>query len=324
MNLPRFKDPTLTPIIFISMVIILGFLTGQGLGRRLPEHSNQIRSFTVFIAMHITIPLSVLLAVWQLDIQSWFLAWLPLVGLVFLISGFFIGWLVSKLFRLSNIQHAVVAPAGSFTNIGAVGALVVFVYLGESGFALLPLFKLFEEIVYFGFLFPYAARYSALPQLKKRSWWQDPVLQTMFVILVLGVTLNLTGVVRPDWFKTLTSVLVPLGTFCLMISVGLVFRFRSILQHWRVALTLALGKQILLPAIVFCMVVLVGQAEIYNGLMLQVAVVLAAMPIAFIVILPAAMYKLDQDLANACWVVSSLTFLVMLPFFPTLLFWLQP
>jgi len=47
------------------------------------------------------------------------------------------------------------------------------------------------------------------------------------------------------------------------------------------------------------------------------------MPIAFLVILPAALYKLDQDLANACWVFSSLTFLVMLPFFPFLLSWLQ-
>ncbi|MEH6452388.1 MAG: AEC family transporter [Psychromonas sp.] len=314
----------MTPIIFISMVIILGFLTGQILGRQLPEHSPKIRTFTVFIAMRITIPLSVLLAVWQLDIQSWLLAWLPFFGLIFLISGFLIGWLVSKLFKLSDIQHAVVAPAGSFTNIGAVGALVVFVYLGETGLAMLPLFKLFEEVVYFGFLFPYAERFSTLKKRKKRAWWQDPVLQTMFVILLLGVSLNLTEVVRPDWFKSLTSLLVPLGTFCLMISVGLVFRFKSILQHWRIALTLSLGKQILLPSIVFLLVVATGQAQLYDGLMLQVAVLLAAMPIAFIVILPAAMFKLDQDLANACWVVSSLIFLAMLPFFPTLILWLQP
>lgn len=313
----------MTPIIFISMVIIFGFLTGQGLNRRLPEHKDKIRILTVFIAMRITIPLSVLLAVWQLNIQSWLLAWLPIVGLIFLVSGFLIGWLLSKLFKLPNIQHAVVAPAGSFTNIGAIGALVVFVYLGESGFALVPLFKLFEEVIYFGFLFPYASRFSTLPQLQKRSWWQDPVLQTMFITLLLGVSLNLTGVARPDWFKTVTSVLIPTGTFCLMISVGLVFRFRSILQHWRIALTLALCKQLLLPVIVFCLVVLIGQTHLYNGLILQVAVLLAAMPIAFLVILPAAMFKLDQDLANACWVVSSLIFLAMLPFFPEILVWLQ-
>lgn len=306
-------------ILFVLMVIILGFLTGQILCRRLPEHSYQIQSTAVFIAMRITIPLSVLLAIWQLNIESWFLAWLPIIGAVFLLLGFVIGWLVSKYYKLPYIQHAVVAPAGSFTNLGAIGALVVFVYLGETGFALIPLFKLFEEVIYFGFLFPYAQRFSQLTQLKKRRWWQDPILKTMFAVIVLGLLLNLTGIIRPDWFDSLTSVLIPIGTFSLMISVGLVFRFNSVLQHWRVALTLVLCKQILLPIIVFGLVVLIGQADLYNGLILQVAVLLAAMPMAFIVIMPAAIYKLDQDLANACWAFSSLVFLIMLPFFPILL-----
>ena len=290
----------MTSLTFILTVIIIGFLIGQSLGRLLPECTSQIRTVAVFVAIRISILLSVMLAVWQLNIESWLIAWLPLVGLIFLLSGFFVGWLVSRLFRLPNIQRAVVAPAGGFTNIGAVGALVVFVYLGESGFALLPLFKLFEEVVYFGLFFPYAAHFSPLPQLAKTSWWQDPVLQTILIVLLLGVSLNVSDIVRPDWFKGLTSVLVPIGSFSLMISVGLVFRFKSILQHWQVALTLSISRLLLLPAVVFCFVVLFGQTQLYNGLMLQVAVLLAAMPIAFVSILPASMYQLDQDLANAC------------------------
>ena len=310
-------------IIFISLVIVFGFLAGQFLKRQLHQHTVQIRTLTVFIAMRITIPLSVMLAIWQLDIKSWLFAWLPVIGFIFLLSGFLLGWLISKIFKLSDIQHAVVAPAGSFTNMGAIGSFVVFVYLGESGFALVPLFKLFEEVVYFAFLFPYASKFSTLPDLKKRKIWQDPTLQTMFAALLFGATLNLTEVVRPDWFETVTSILIPMGTFSLMISIGLVFRFKAIFQHWKIALTLALCKQILLPFIVLGLVVLTGQVHFYNGLMLQVAVMLSAMPIAFLVILPAALYKLDQDLANSCWVISSLTFLVMLPFFPPLLIWLQ-
>lgn len=312
----------MTAILFVLMIIVLGFLCGQLLYRRLPEHSYQIQSIAIFIAMRITIPLSVLLAIWQLNIESWFLAWLPIIGTTFLLLGFVIGWLVSKCYRLPALQHAVVAPAGSFTNLGAIGALVVFVYLGESGFAMIPLFKLFEEVVYFAFLFPYAQSFSQLTQLKKRRWWQDPILKTMFVVLLIGGLLNVTGVIRPVWFESLTSILVPIGTFSLMVSVGLVFRFKSVLQHWRIALTLALCKQTLLPIIVFCLVVMMGQADLYNGLFLQVAVILAAMPMAFIVIMPATIYKLDQNLANACWLISSLIFLVMLPFIPNILTWI--
>jgi predicted permease len=313
----------MSTIIFISLVIVLGFLTGQILKRQCHQHVDQIRTLTVFVAMRVTIPLSVMLAIWQLDIQSWLFAWLPVIGTTFLLLGFLIGWLVSRLFKLKDIQHAVVAPAGSFTNMGAIGSFVVFVYLGESGFALVPLFKLFEEVIYFAFLFPYASKFSTLPNIKKRKIWQDRVLQTMFAALLLGATLNLTEMARPEWFSYVTSVLIPTGTFSLMISIGLVFRFKAIFQHWRIALTLSLCKQILLPIIVLGLILLTGQAHFYDGLMLEVAVVLSAMPIAVLVILPAALYKLDQDLANACWVFSSLTFLVMLPFFPVLLTWLQ-
>ena len=309
----------MSTIIFIFLVILLGFLTGQILYRKASTNLDKIKLFTTFLAMRFTIPLSVMLAIWQLELQSWHLIWLPIIGSAILLSGFLIGWLVSKSFRLPDIQRAVVAPAGAFTNISAIGSLVVFVYLGETAFALVPLFKLLEEFIYFGFLFPYAKRFSTLQNIKKRALWKDPTLQAMFAALTLGATLNFTEVVRPDWFKDVTSVLIPLGTFSMMISVGLVFRFKTILQHWKIALALSLSKQMLLPVIAYCLVVLTGQAGTYDGLILQIAVLIATMPIAFIVILPASIYKLDQDLANSCWVMSSVVFLIMLPFYATFL-----
>jgi len=78
-----------------------------------------------------------------------------------------------------------------------------------------------------------------------------------------------------------------------------------------------------LPIIVLGLILITGQAHFYNGFMLEVTVALSAIPIAFLVILPAALYKLEQDLANTCWVFSSLTFLIMQLFFPFLLTWLQ-
>lgn len=312
----------MSTIIFIFLVILLGFLTGQILYRKASINLDKIKLFTTFLAMRFTIPLSVMLAIWQLDIQSWSLIWLPIIGISILLSGFLIGWSVSKTFRLTNIQRAVVAPAGAFTNIGAIGSLVIFVYLGETAFALVPLFKLLEEFFYFGCLFPYAEQFSSLKNLKKRALWKDPTLQAMFAALTIGTTLNFTEVIRPDWFKDVTSVLIPLGTFSMMISVGLVFRFKTILQHWKVALALSLSKQMLLPVIAYFLVILTGQADAYDGLILQIAVLIGSMPIAFIVILPAAIYKLDQDLANSCWVMSSLVFLIMLPFYSSFLVWL--
>jgi hypothetical protein len=33
---------------------------------------------------------------------------------------------------------------GAFTNIGSIGAMVCFVFIGEGGFALVPIYTLFQ------------------------------------------------------------------------------------------------------------------------------------------------------------------------------------
>jgi predicted permease len=305
--------------IFIFLVICIGFIVGQILGRFWPALTVLVRQVSVSIALRICIPTSILVAIWQLPVLSWNAAALPVVGTLFLLSGFVVGFVLSKLFKLAPIQQAVFAPAAGFTNIGAVGALVVLVYLGESGLALLPLFKLFEEFVYFALFFPYAAKFSPMKQVQHRVWWKDRVLQTMMLALIIGLFLNLSSVTRPQWMGSLSGFLVPLGTFSLMISVGLVFRFGSMLKYWREAAALALAKQFLLPLVVIGLVLLTGQVSAYDGLFLKVSVLIAMMPMAFIVLLPAAMYQLDQDLANACWLVNLILFLMVVPFMPWLL-----
>jgi predicted permease len=104
-----------------------------------------------------------------------------------------------------------------------------------------------------------------------------------------------------------------------MISVGLVFRFGSIMKYWQQALVLALVKQFLLPLFVVGLVFAAGQWYAYDGLLLRVSVLIAMMPMAFIVLLPAAIYQLDQDLANACWLVNLTVFLMVVPFMPWVL-----
>jgi len=311
-----FAEVSMNQFVFIFSVICLGFLVGQILGRKLPNRTAGIRQVTVFIALRISIPTSILLAIWQLHELNWQAAALPVIGTLFLLSGFGLGFVLSKMFGMTPIQRAVYAPAAGFTNIGAVGALVVLVFLGESGLALLPLFKLLEEFVYFALFFPYAAKFSPTDKVQRRVWWQDRILQTMMVALIVGLVLNVTHVSRPIWMGSMSGVLVPLGTFSLMISVGLVFRFGSMLKYWREALVMALAKQFILPLLVLGMVFLSGQMTAFDGLLVQVFVLIAMMPMAFIVLLPAALYQLDQDLANACWLVNLIVFLSVLPFMP--------
>jgi predicted permease len=302
--------------LFIFSIIVLGFATGQFIRTFRTEWSERVRYVTVFFAMRIAIPLAVCLALWQLQTLSWQLLVLPLSGFAVLMGGFTMGWLLSRLQKQTDVQRAVYAPAGGYLNIGAIGSLVVFVFMGESGLALVPLFKIFEELVYFGFFFPYAAKHSPLSNIKSRQWWQDPVLLIMISVLTLGFVLNVGDVPRPEVLNPLSQFLVPLGTYSLMISVGLSFSLGSLKQYWKSALLLVVCKQLALPIMLAICLGLLGVGQYYDGLILQVAVALAFMPMAFIVVVPAALYKLDQALVNACWLISTVVFLVMLPFFP--------
>ena len=58
---------------------------------------------------------------------------------------------------------------------------------------------------------------------------------------------------------------------------------------------------------------LCGLGEIENGLPLKVVAILASMPVAMNALIPPSLFDLDLDLANACWVFTTLELIVVLP-----------
>ncbi len=307
--------PISTESLIVIAVIISGFIVGRILKAKYFLHLKSIRNATITIALRFCIPLSLLLAIWVLPNLRINLLWLSLLGLGILLAGFAIGFLLSKVYGFSAEQRAVFAPAGAYTNIGAVGALVITVFIGEAGLALLPIFKLFEEILYYGFLFPYAASHSKKTSQLKTSPWKDPIILTMLSAVFIGLLLNIFGVKRPDILNGLPLVLVPTGTFSLMISVGLIFQLQTVVRYWKPALVLAVSKQVLLPILFFGLFFAATGFITTDILIIKVFLIIACMPMAFVVILPANLYELDQALANACWFLSMLVFIATVPFY---------
>ncbi len=94
-------------------------------------------------------PISFLGAVWIVSFTDLRVALLPIIGVIALLSGGVLGLLIARILKVPNHQKGVLYCCGSFTNIGAIGGLVCFLYLGEKGFALVALYKMFEEITYY-------------------------------------------------------------------------------------------------------------------------------------------------------------------------------
>jgi predicted permease len=220
---------------------------------------------------------------------------------------------------LESKQTGAFFACGSFTNIGSVGALICFMFLGEKGFALVPIYKLFEEVTYYGVGFPVAKYYSNThgagesPWERLRGMARDPFILVALSAITLGGLLNASGMERPAFFHTLNSAFIPAGTILLLVSIGLAMRFKRVKRYLRECLAVSAIKFLLVPLTMFSAAYLIGFGEIEGGLPLKVVIILSAMPVAFSALIPPSIYDLDLDLANSCWFFTTSALLVVLP-----------
>jgi predicted permease len=197
--------------------------------------------------------------------------------------------------------------------------------LGEPGFALVPFYKLLEELWNYSILFPIARAYgeranqssggrqetsfvSALMKVLR-----DPFLLVSLTAISLGLALNFTGISRPAYFTQLNTILVPAGTILLLFAIGMSLRFTIARQNIKAGLLIVLGKSIITPIIVSAIALALGLGHTPDALGLKLVFIMAAMPAGFVSMVPPTLYKLDQDLAGALWLVSNTALLAIVP-----------
>lgn len=306
----------------IAFGLLLGYLiqvaTGRGL-IRLPLSIDELRKSLQRIALLFVNPVAILGAVWMVSVDSIKLAALPFVGVFALLAGGVLALAAAKALNLSARKTGSLFSCGSFTNIGSIGALVSFVVLGEEGFALVPIYKIFEELFYYAVGFPIAKYYSGESSVDEgtgrrlKRLLRDPFILTALASILIGGLLNASGLKRPAFYGILNSVFVPLGTVMLLTSIGLAMRFRRVQDYLKESMTVALIKFALVPILATAMAYFIGLGAVDGGLPLKVVLILSSMPVAFNALIPPSIYDLDLDLANSCWFVSTLLLIVVLP-----------
>jgi predicted permease len=262
-------------------------------------------------------PVAFLGAVWIAPIRSVRIAALPLVGLVAILSGGFFAWLISRGLRLDKRRAGSFVTCGAFTNIGSIGALVVFLVLGEAAFALVPFYKLLEELLYYGVGFPVARAYAGHSEdaggTRVSRLLRDPFIIAALLSIGIGYALNLTGVPRPGWYGPLNALLIPAASVLLLISIGLAMRFSRMRPYLGLGAAVAGIKFLLVPATAVGLAALLGLGSIEGGAPLRVVMILSAMPTGFIALVPPTLYDLDIDLSNTAWLLTTLGLVLMIP-----------
>jgi len=306
----------------IAFGLALGYLIQAAAGRgriRLPLPIDALRKSLQRGALLFVNPVAIVGAVWVVNVSSIKLAALPLVGVFALLTGGALALAAARFLKTGPRQTGALFGCGSFTNIGSIGALVCFVVLGEAGFALVPIYKMFEELYYYAVGFPIAKYFSGKSAAadgtgrRVKGLLRDPFILTALASILLGGLLNVSGLERPAFYGALNRIFVPLGTVMLLTSIGLAMRFRRVRGYLRESAAVAAIKFALVPILATTSAYLIGFGAIDNGLPLKAVLILSSMPVAFNALIPPSIYDLDLDLANSCWLVTTALLIVVLP-----------
>jgi len=313
-------------LLFTIGIILFGLSLGYGVQflvqyeiLKLPFSLNQIRLFLLKVALLFIMPLTVVGAIWMVKIKELRLLTLPFLGIFAILLGGFLGIGAAKIFKLERKQAGSLFTCSSFTNIGTLGGLICFLFLGEGGFGLVSIYKLFEETIYYTIGFPIAKLYGEKPtESESRLKWikrlmKDPFILVSISSIVIGVLLNLSGIQRPAFYQTVNSILIPFGALLLITSIGLAMKINQIKNYLRECLTVSLIKFLIIPVVLTSLAYCLNYEKMGGGLPLKVVIILSSMPVAFNALIPPSLYHLDLDLANSCWLFTTSLLFFILP-----------
>ena len=285
---------------------------------RMEEARKKMQVLAVFVL----IPLSAMLSLWGLPKPEPRLIALPFLGLAAWVLGGAIALVAAKKLHLGRPQTGSLYCCGTFTNIGAVGALTSLLFLGENSIALVALYRLCEELYYFSVSFPIARWYSpenTATKLSFRAFRLDPILCVIVCALGTGLVLNLAGAPRPDFCGPLASGAMIIATTLFLFAIGLSLRLSRLSRYLAPSLAVCAIKFAAVPVVIISLAAALGFGGMEGGLPLRVVAILSAMPVAMTALVPPTLFHLDVDLANACWIFSTLGLVAVLPLLMLLL-----
>ena len=263
-------------------------------------------------------PIATIGAIWILSFDNIRIVFMPAIGALAIFTGGFTALIIGKILKLESKQEGAFFSCGAMFNLGSIGALVVFIFLGETAFALVPMYTLFEAIIYYSLWFPIAKSFSPKVQeeVKTKKLLKiitDPFILVAIASILVGLFLNVLEIPRPEFYSKLNSVVIPLASLLLLISIGMAMKFSKIKAFIKPAVIISCIKYLLVPFMATGIAFLLGFGNIDNGLPLKVILILSSMPVGFIALVPPSIYDLDIDLANAAWMLTTALLIVIIP-----------
>lgn len=302
--------------------LALGYTYRLYVGRRHPARLESLKGLATALQRTSIIaitPLVLINTFWGLRLGGGTLVLFPFIGAASHVIGGIAALLIARRMGLGRRQTGSMFTSGAFTNLGSFGSLVAFMFYGEAGYALAVLFRLLEPLLYYSVGFPMAKLFAdETPagtrfSIDLRALAHDVLILLPILSIAAGTALRWSGLSRPELLGGLISPLILLSTAMMLTSVGLNMRPAALRDNMREAGAVAAIKFIVLPLSLAAIGFALGYHRIDGGLPFRVLVTLSAMPVAFNALIPPSLYRLDMDLANSAWILTTGMLVLVLP-----------
>jgi len=266
-------------------------------------------------------PAIIILSFWSLHVvQIRQMLVIPLIAsLVSLIVIFPALFLSARLHHHNRQDTGTYLGCAMFSNVGtSLGGFLCFLLLGEAGMALAILYAAYFIPFFFTIGFAMANRYSERSAKSKieslKTFFFDPVSVVPNAAVILGILLRVLVPERPEFFGPINKTLVFISVALFCFAIGITTRFRRIGIYIRQFLSIWAIKFLVSPVIGVGLGMLFGCHRIMQGLPIKVIFIETCMPVAIFSIVLSKLFDLNQDMANTCWILTTLAVIVELPF----------
>lgn len=309
------------------LVLVVGIFSGYLFQKLIdknhwitPKSKKEISIFLQKLGMLWFVSVTYIGSLWIFKIESITkIISMPFVGAVSTIAGGFFAVIIAKYYHYNRMDVGSMFSCGYFANNIILGGMVCFFYLGEEGYALVPIFTFLIRLLYYGLGYPIAHMYAEDFVEQKETIKKiieaikDPFFYVGVGSVLVGISLNLSSLERPEIYTTINKILIPLTTFILLFSIGLTFKFSRVYKYLKECFLISLVKFIVVPATILLIALLLDYQSISQGLPLKVSLIMSAMPVAFNSVIAANIYNLNVDLVNSCWIFTTFAVLFILP-----------
>ena len=298
----------------IYLPLVPGYLSRK-LGLLDPAVSKRVQAANLLTLES----LIVLVGAWHLDISEPGRALLvPVIGALVSLGLLGVGCAAAKLLGAQGRRRGAYLACSMMSNIGlSLGGFLCYMFHGMAGQSLSVAYTSHFLPVCFVigmFLASYYAggRGGSVGRTIANAV-RNPLLFVPMGALVAGIALNAGGVRMPGWVAPANGVALMVMVAVHSFAIGMTLRLGRLGGYWREIVALAVTKFALGPVLGAAVVVLLGQWGAFGGVLWRVVVIEAAMPVAIFATILANLFDLDRDLANSCWVATTLACAALIP-----------